>query len=229
MGILGSFHCVGMCGPLALSLPLNNNSVVSKFFGVLIYNLGRVTTYSVFGAVLGLVGHSVAFFGWQQMLSISIGVIIILLVMFSKQLKTVSASQSFINSLFAKIRTRLGYLFQSKNFTSLFTIGILNGLLPCGLVYLATAGAIATGGFYTSVLFMICFGLGTVPAMWAVAFFGNQLSLSVRQTIQKAFPFIMVMMGCLLIIRGLGFGIPYLSPKINAENKTEQIKCCGKH
>lgn len=224
MGILGSFHCVGMCGPLALSLPLKNNSTFEKIIGVLIYNFGRVFTYSLFGAVFGLIGQSVAFFGWQQILSITVGATIVLVVLFSKQLQLISTTHSVINIFFLKIRTQLGKLFQSKNFSSLFFIGLLNGLLPCGLVYLAVAGAVASGNFFNSIFFMFFFGLGTVPAMWAVAFFGNKLSFVFRQRIRKAFPVVMIAVGCLLIVRGMGLGIPYFSPKINAQHQT--IDCC---
>jgi uncharacterized protein len=68
MGMVGSFHCIGMCGPIALSLPLKKESSWGKFSGAILYNLGRITTYIAFGLVFGLLGKSVALFGYQQWL-----------------------------------------------------------------------------------------------------------------------------------------------------------------
>ena len=144
IGILGSFHCVGMCGPLALSLPLNNNSTWSKFSGALLYNVGRIVTYSFFGLVFGAIGKTVALFGFQQWLSVILGVLIIILMILPKRIKAWQSQRSGIG-FFEKVRSLLGRLFLQKNHASLFLIGLLNGLLPCGLVYMAAAGAVAAG------------------------------------------------------------------------------------
>ncbi len=226
MGALGSFHCVGMCGPLALSLPLSSNSAWAKFSGALLYNTGRIVTYSVFGLLFGAIGKSVALFGFQQWLSVVLGAVILVLVIIPKR---------FINRyqshgrwwLFEKLRSALGKLFLQRNQASLFMVGLLNGLLPCGLVYMAAAGAVAAGTVSGSVLFMAFFGLGTLPVMWSVAFFGNYVSLGIRQRIRKAYPYMMMLMACLLILRGMGLGIPYVSPQVKTE-KTETVDCCAK-
>jgi uncharacterized protein len=224
MGLLGSFHCVGMCGPLALSLPLNSDSFWSKFSGSLLYNSGRIVTYSVFGLVFGAIGKSVALFGYQQWLSIILGVLIIFFIILPKRVAVFSKNNLAIH-FFEKLRTSLGQLFFKKNYASLFSIGLLNGLLPCGLVYMASAGAVATGDIVNSISFMAFFGLGTLPMMWSVAFFGNYVSVSIRQKIRKAYPYMMMLMACLLILRGMGLGIPYISPKVVVETKTAQ-RCC---
>lgn len=226
IGILGSFHCVGMCGPLALSLPLNNNSTWSKFSGALLYNAGRIVTYSFFGLIFGAIGKTVALFGFQQLLSVILGALIIVFIILPKRIKTWQNRHSGI-WLFEKVRSMLGTLFQQKNHASLFLIGLLNGLLPCGLVYMAAAGAVAAGSIVESVLFMAFFGLGTLPVMWSVAFLGNYVSLGIRQKIRRAYPYMMMLMACLLILRGMGLGIPYVSPKIKAE-KAQAIECCAK-
>ena len=224
MGLLGSFHCVGMCGPLALSLPLNSDSFWSKFSGSLLYNAGRIVTYSVFGLVFGAIGKSVALFGYQQWLSIVLGVLIIFFIILPKRI-TVFKKNNIVLHFLEKLRASLGQLFLKKNCASLFSIGLLNGLLPCGLVYMAAAGAVATGDIMNSILFMAFFGLGTLPMMWSVAFFGNYVSVSIRQKIRKAYPYLMMVMACLLILRGMGLGIPYISPKVGVETKTAQ-RCC---
>ena len=186
MGLLGSFHCVGMCGPLALSLPVNNGNTWSKFTGAVLYNAGRICTYSLFGVLFGAIGRSVAFFGYQQWLSVSLGVLIILF-----------KGGHFLLTFLEKLRAALGRLFFKKNSASLFAIGLLNGLLPCGLVYMAAAGAVASGSMTSSISFMAFFGLGTLPMMWSMVFFGNYVSAGFRQQIRKAYPYMMSFIACL--------------------------------
>lgn len=218
MGMLGSFHCVGMCGPLALSLPLSSNSLWAKFSGAFLYNSGRIVTYAAFGAVFGIIGNSVAMFGYQQWLSVIMGIAIIVFVVLPKTASPFKNNHGVL-AFFERLRAGLGKLFFKKGYSSLFAIGLLNGLLPCGLVYMAAAGAVATGDVKSSVLFMVFFGLGTLPVMWSIAFFGNYVGVSLRQKIRKAYPYMMTVMACLLILRGLGLGIPYVSPKVDAGNK----------
>ncbi|MEI7734512.1 MAG: sulfite exporter TauE/SafE family protein [Ferruginibacter sp.] len=218
MGMLGSFHCVGMCGPLALSLPLKNDSAATKFFGAMLYNSGRIVTYAVFGLVFGLIGTSVALFGYQQWLSVILGISILVFMLLPKKITAVKNKNSVLD-FFEKLRQALGQLFFKKTRSSLFAIGLLNGLLPCGLVYMAAAGAVATGDLLSSVLFMAFFGLGTLPVMWSIAFFGNYVSMGIRQRIRKLYPYMMLLMACLLILRGMGLGIPYVSPKTGIEKK----------
>ena len=226
MGIIGSFHCVGMCGPLALALPLSDQSLQSKFIGALLYNSGRIITYSLFGLVSGLLGKSFALFGFQQGLSIILGAVIILLVIIPKIFPGSFKHIDFTTVYFEKLRHTFGRLFFKKNQSTLFAIGFLNGLLPCGLVYLAIAAATASGNISSSILFMAAFGLGTLPVMWSIAFWGNFIGIRIRQKIRAAYPYMMMMMACLLIIRGMGLGIPYLSPVADMNKKI--ISCCSK-
>jgi hypothetical protein len=215
-----------MCGPLALSLPISNDSSWSKFSGALLYNSGRIVTYSVFGLVFGAIGKSVSLFGYQQWLSVILGVLIIVFIILPKRVSSFS-NNNYVMQFFEKIRSSLGQLFFKKNNASLFAIGLLNGLLPCGLVYMAAAGAVATGDIINSVFFMAFFGLGTLPVMWSIAFFGNYVSIGIRQKIRRVYPYMMMLMACLLILRGMGLGIPYVSPKVEADKKEVQ-GCCAK-
>jgi uncharacterized protein len=224
MGILGSFHCVGMCGPIAMSLPLQKDSSWGKLSGSVLYNFGRITTYSFFGLVFGLIGRTFTFFGYQQWLSILLGVLILIVLILPRSLPVYN-SQNFIISFFANIRKSLGKLFSRKNYVSVYSIGLLNGLLPCGLVYMAAAVAIATGHVEKGILFMIFFGLGTLPVMWGISFFGSYIGLEIRHRIRKIYPYFMAVIACLLILRGLGLGIPYVSPKINMGNSSVSISC----
>ncbi len=224
IGIVGSFHCVGMCGPLAMSLPLQAQQG-PKLIGAMLYNFGRIITYSLFGLLFGIIGQSVALFGFQQWLSVIAGCIILLFVILPKYIT--KNNSTTVLRFFEKIRTALGNLFFKKSQSSLFVIGLLNGLLPCGLVYMAIAGSIATGDVLYSILFMAFFGLGTLPVMLLVSYFGNFVGVTFRQKIIRAYPFMMILMACLLILRGIGLGIPYVSP-VMAKKAMTVHGCCQK-
>lgn len=226
MGVIGSFHCIGMCGPLALALPLKDDSLFSKFTGALLYNSGRITPYALFGLAAGSIGQSFSFFGFQQALSVIAGSIIVLLVILPKLFPSVYRPANIAGSFFEKVRFTFGQFFFKKNQSTLFAIGFLNGLLPCGLVYLAMAGATAIGNIPGAVIFMAAFGAGTLPIMWSIAFWGNFINVSIRQRIRKMYPYMMMLMACLLILRGMGLGIPYISPAGHAA--TKKISCFTK-
>jgi len=218
IGLLGSFHCIGMCGPLALSLPLNSNRLPVKFLGTGIYNAGRVFTYSLMGMLFGWLGQSFALFGIQQWLSIGLGSCLLLYLFARTRFAHRMPTPRLLQIYFESIRKRLGKLYRQKGLRSLFFIGLLNGLLPCGLVYFAMAGALATGSVQDSMVFMAGFGLGTLPVMWTIAFSGSFMAMAFRKNLRKAYPYVMAVLACLLIIRGLGLGIPYLSPKVGQHN-----------
>ncbi len=224
LGLLGSFHCIGMCGPIALALPIHQYSYIKKNIAILVYNIGRLITYIFLGLIFGLLGQSVFLGGFQQMLSITIGLLLLLVVVSSKinwiNFKNITFIYSFINSL----KLQLGNLFNKKGLHFLFFIGLLNGLLPCGLVYLGITGAIATGHYLKGAAFMFYFGIATIPVMYAVAFFGQFISLKFRNNIRKSIPYMISIMAILLIVRGLNLGIPYLSPQF--EKKSHRVNCC---
>jgi len=214
MGLLGSFHCVGMCGPIAMSLPISTRNAWDRVSGAFVYNAGRVTTYSVFGLIFGVIGQSFFFFGFQQGLSIILGSLVILFVLLPKRYLSFTNANALARWL-GRLRSELGKLLGNKSHSSLYLIGLLNGLLPCGLVYMAAAAAVATGHIRSSVLFMAFFGLGTLPMMWAIGLFGGFVGIELRRRVKQAYPYVMLLVGTLLIIRGLGLGIADLSPKVD--------------
>lgn len=222
IGFLGSFHCIGMCGAIALSLPVQHLNGWKKPVGILLYNTGRIVTYALLGGILGLVGNTFQFWGWQQTVSIILGVLLLtacLLAISKKRLNTSSFIQKNWNN---KIINAIAPLFQSKKLSNMLLIGLLNGLLPCGLVYMAIAGAIAAHHALEGMLFMASFGLGTLPAMLILGLTGNMLSIKWRTNIRKASPYIIGIMGLLLILRGANLNIPYLSPAM----EQQKVNCC---
>jgi sulfite exporter TauE/SafE len=212
LGLMGSFHCAGMCGPIAIALPLHGNSIPQKIFGGTLYNLGRTLTYGVMGAIFGLLGQGVEMIGFQQKISVVMGAIMIISVIFPSLFRNQYNMKKSWFSLVGKLKKSIGKLFSVRSFSSLFFIGLLNGLLPCGLVYMAIAGAIGTGEVVLGSLYMIMFGLGTIPMMLSIAIAGNILNAAIRQKINRLIPVLVVVVGIFFILRGLSLGIPYLSP-----------------
>lgn len=210
LGLMGSFHCVGMCGPIAISLPLRGKNTLHKVSGGILYNIGRTVTYGLMGAVFGLIGQGFELMGFQRWISIAMGAIMILSVLTPALFKNINSGK---NIPFAgAVRKRIQALFAKRSFGGLFFIGLLNGLLPCGLVYLAIAGAIGTGDFFYSIAFMVLFGLGTLPMMLFISLLGNMIGVTVRNKINKIIPVLVVIIGLIFVLRGLTLGIPYLSP-----------------
>jgi len=217
VGLVGSLHCIGMCGPIAIALPVPDSSNLSFFTGRILYNLGRVVTYSFLGAVLGLVGSKIALAGAQQVVSIVLGVLIIIAVLLPQKYKNYFAQHPIIQKLAHPLKSNIGVLFSKGTFSAMFLIGILNGFLPCGLVYVALAGAIASGDAISGAAVMILFGFGTVPAMFAASVFGKFINIGIRTKIRKAVPVLAIILGVIFVLRGMNLGIPMLSPKVSTQ------------
>lgn len=224
LGLLGSFHCLGMCGPIALALPIHHQTPVIKVFSVLLYNLGRAFTYSVFGLLFGLLGQGFFVGGFQQVLSVVIGSLLLISVLYSLLYSKGLFNISAINGFVLRLKAGFGDLFRLKSLSSMFLIGLLNGLLPCGLVYVAIAGATATGHYLNGALFMFLFGLGTLPMMLSLSLFGQFIQVKYRNLMRKAVPVFVSAMAILMILRGLNLGIPYVSPRI-VEKETSAMDC----
>lgn len=212
LGLMGSFHCVGMCGPIALALPLHGNNIQQKIFGGLLYNSGRTITYAAMGAVFGLLGQGLKLVGFQQVVSVIMGTVMVGSVLFPALFRNQYDLQKSSFKLIGKLKKTLAEMFSVRSFQSLFFIGLLNGLLPCGLVYIAIAGAIATGSIVMGIWYMVLFGLGTIPMLLVLGVAGNLVSNRIRQRINKLIPIMVVIVGVFFILRGLNLNIKYLSP-----------------
>ncbi|MRT16098.1 sulfite exporter TauE/SafE family protein [Vitellibacter sp. q18] len=224
-GLLGSFHCVGMCGPIAFLLPVDRTNNWRKLGQIFLYHFGRIFAYSTIGLVFGLVGKSLNLFGLQQQLSIFIGVMMLALVFIPQKTFNKYNFSKPVYRIISKVKASLGKELKKKSPDTFFTIGFLNGFLPCGLVYMAVFGAIASGSALHGSLYMALFGLGTIPLMTSAIYLGNFLNAQVRQRIRRAIPVFVVLIGCLFIVRGLGLGIPYISPKPVSETVDSNYSC----
>ncbi|MCL9770295.1 sulfite exporter TauE/SafE family protein [Flavobacterium sp. HXWNR69] len=211
-GLISSFHCIGMCGPIAIMLPVDRTNEAKKVTQIITYHIGKLTSYAILGLIFGLLGRSFYLAGMQQQLSIIVGILMIMVALVPEKVFAKYNFSKPIYRIITKVKSSLGQQFKNKSYKSLFTIGLLNGFLPCGMVYVALFGAIAMQSLSLSVFYMILFGIGTIPMLAAVVYISNLISFSFRGTIQKAIPFVAVIIGMLFIIRGLGLDIPYVSP-----------------
>lgn len=213
-GFLGSFHCIGMCGPLALALPGGREKLPRLIISRLLYNMGRVITYSMLGLMVGLLSTMVSISGFQQGLSIGVGVVILLGLTIARFREALNQWKSYPATFISKSTSSVKKLFKKGTMGSMFIIGLLNGLLPCGFVYMGLATALTSGAVIKSVYFMAGFGFGTIPAMLGISLAGGLISISVRRRLRNLSPYFIAIVGVLLILRGLDLGIPFLSPQL---------------
>ncbi|MBS1570852.1 MAG: sulfite exporter TauE/SafE family protein [Bacteroidetes bacterium] len=216
LGFASGFHCIGMCGPIALSLGLSKSQAINYYLQNLTYQFGRIITYSILGALVGIIGQGFEMAGMQQILSVIAGILLIVMAIFSFGGKDFATKIPFLTNFLFSVKKNLGKIMQKADYKSRFLTGILNGFLPCGMVYMALTASLAGGGIWQGATFMALFGLGTLPFMFAVVLLGNLVTQAFRIKILKIIPVIMIILGALFILRGLELGIPYISPKAEA-------------
>jgi len=208
LGLLGGVHCAGMCGPLMLALPRPPGGPQRLVAGRLAHQAGRILTYGLLGLGFGALGEGLAMAGVQRAASIALGVAMLAALLASRKLAL--ASPAF--RLVARLRSAMSQLIARPTLGAQALLGGLNGLLPCGLVYVACAGAAAAGSLPGGLAYMAIFGLGTLPVMLGISLSGHLLPLPFRRGLARMMPATVVLIATLLILRGLALGIPYVSP-----------------
>lgn len=211
-GLISSLHCIGMCGPIALMLPVSRDNGVLKWIQILAYHLGRITSYSILGTLFGLFGKGLYLAGIQQQLSIVVGLVMILFVLIPQHKLGHLNFLMPLYKIFTRLKKVLGNQFKKKGIASLYLIGFFNGFLPCGMVYVALFGALATQDVTMAGFYMVLFGLGTIPLMTLMIYVKDFITDSFRFKILKVYPYIIAFIGVLFILRGLGLDIPFISP-----------------
>ena len=216
LGLAGSLHCAGMCGPLVLAVTSGSRGGPNGLLAMIAYHAGRIGTYALLGVVFGMLGRSLALAGLQRWVSIGAGVLLL------AGLASLLPSQgsTWAVAVVGGLRKTAAPWMRHPTLSARIVLGSINGLLPCGLVYAAGAGSAAAGNLLESVAYMTVFGLGTLPMMFGLSMTGRTLPLRWWAGIQGLVPWTLGMVGILLIVRGLGLGIPYLSPAI------ETGSCC---
>lgn len=212
LGLFGSLHCVGMCGPIALLIPLQRQHEGFRYLQLGAYFIGKTLAYALMGLLFGLVGEGIFIAEYQQEFSIFAGLLMILMGLFSLLHLRVKGFGNPLLKGFSLLKNALGKQLSKKTLTSSLSIGFLNGFLPCGLVYTALFGALAMGSLWGSMLYMTAFGIGTIPLMFLLILLGDFLPLALRRRLNQWLPMVVILVGILFVLRGLGLGIPYLSP-----------------
>jgi len=211
-GLISSLHCIGMCGPIAMMLPVDRSNPAKKVVQIMLYHIGRLSAYATLGLVFGILGKGFYMAGIQQSISIMVGIFMITIAVVPERIFMKYNFSKPVYKVISNVKSSLGNQFKRKSPDALFTIGLLNGFLPCGLVYAALFGAIAMQNVTLSVTYMLLYGLGTIPMMSAVVYISNILSTPIRSKMQKMIPIVTVIIGTLFILRGLGLDIAYISP-----------------
>ncbi len=217
MGFIGSVHCIGMCGPLTMALPFSQQKSFFKYISMALYHFGKILSYASLGLIVGLFGKQIFVIDSQQSLSIIIGILMLIYVVWVYLVK-INAKLNPLQFIQTPVLKALTTLFKNKNLYVFIFLGFLNGLLPCGMVYLALGSAMSTGQPYYAALFMAFFGIGTMPALLMVALGGQMVGFEWRRKLQKVLPVFIIGMGVMLILRGMNLGIPLLSPHMVVNN-----------
>jgi len=231
LGLGGSLHCAGMCGPIAIALPAGSAPNGSQPGWLrhagpkMVYQLGRVVTYTSLGAIVGLGGNAISLTGYSRSLSIASGIAMIIALAAQLLWNRELISGKIIGKAIAPIKRGLSTLLSSHGTMTHFGIGLLNGLLPCGLVTAALLGSLGSGKALTGAIFMFGFGFGTVPLMSAIAIGGSRISCQIKQRLRYAAPAIGLVLATLFLLRGMALGIPHISPA-EAKPDCPTTECC---
>ena len=210
MGLFGSIHCTLMCGPLLFALQQHHKLSFSAALNKILYQIGRILTYGIIGLLFGILGNSIAMKGWQQGFSILTGVILLFIGIsytLMHNYPKIAAFQTKIIHPFTKVMAK--WLYKPNGS---FIAGMLNGLLPCGMVYMAVASAMNAENSLLSFQFMVCFGLGTLPLMFIFSFLTTLPKKFFKVKFSSILPVLYIIMGLWFILRGVNLDIPYLSP-----------------
>jgi uncharacterized protein len=220
-GLAGSLHCLGMCGPIVLALPVQGFLTFQRKIAVLLYHLGRITTYSILGMLAGYIGNGFQLIGLQQFMSVTLGFFLIISILPFEKFQL-----NFVMKWVFNIKQAFYKQFQKRNLSHLFRLGMLNGLLPCGTVYLSLTAAILVGNPVLASAYMLVFGLGTLPLLFMVSLAHPLIPLKIRNSFLKLTPLFTVLFGLFFILKGSNLNIPFLSPMMtNEPTKNTTLVC----
>lgn len=225
MGVAGSLHCAGMCGPIMLFMPFHQLKGIRRAAGIALYHLARVSVYALMAWFLfsfrDLFNPRL-----QQYVSITLGSVLLIAGVVS--FLPVNGKWKVQLPWSGFVKQRLGVYMGNPRLYGIAVSGMLNGLLPCGLVYMALSAALTLGSPGQAVMFTYAFGLGTMPMLIGITFFRNWIVLRKGLSLRKFTPAVVFLFGCIFFVRGLNLGIPYLSPGIQVNNGTIHSSCCHK-
>lgn len=215
MGLFGSIHCAVMCGPLLFALNSQMKLSWKAVLNRILYQSARILTYGLLGFFLGMLGNIATVQGWQKGFSITVGSILMIISAFYLFGKKTSALARFQTKAIQPFTKYMGkWLYRPGGS---LVAGMLNGILPCGMVYMALASAMNADSIVNCVLFMVLFGLGTLPLLFLFSFAGSFSKSIFRRGFNRLVPFLYLLMGAWFILRGANLDIPYLSPLLHVD------------
>ncbi|NOQ74946.1 MAG: sulfite exporter TauE/SafE family protein [Crocinitomix sp.] len=201
LGLVGSWHCIGMCGPIALMVPGSKGK--NRIYSILLYHGGKILAYLLIGLLFGLLSVFVTSFKVQAIITISVGVLMALIAFLPAILNRIERKGSQFFSPLVRIKNQMAKAMNKNRLEYTFYIGFLNGFIPCGMVYIAALGAIAQPNIIDSMLFMVFFGLGTMPFMSALIFASNFFKQKFGRIAVPLRTFAFCAVGFFMIYRGV--------------------------
>lgn len=228
-GLISSLHCVGMCGPLVLAIHKNSSITsfnVKSILNPILYNIGRILSYILIGLIIGFFGEVIKFAIVQEQISIFTGVMLLFIGITTKFNSTNTFKSQKLNNVINYLKNKIAYLLKNQSNSKMFFLGVLNGFLPCGMVYMALASSLAMPDITHTMLFMASFGLGTSPLLISLFVTSNLIPTSLRVKLNKFVPLITILLGFIIVLRGMNLGIPYISPDLDKakDRHTEKME-----
>ncbi len=220
IGLIGSFHCVGMCGPLMITF--TEQTGVRAYLSFIAYHLARISVYALIGVLFGLIGTTFEIIHIQKFGAILVGAAILLIYGFPKA-RNAMESLYYRSFFYQWVKNRFTGYYHTK--AKWLAAGTVNGFLPCGLIYLAAAGAILTNGIGSSALYMTVFGLGTLPGLLTLAIIRNRVPNLFKKA-PNAITVIAILSGGILIIRGIVAEDPEWN-HLMAQQINRIVSACG--
>lgn len=210
MGLAGSFHCLGMCSPLAMAV---TGLKPPALFNRLLYNSGRILTYSMLGSLVAGLGALLPLRPVQDLLSLLLGIVLLMIGIAGFRQISLGRFTPAIRRLTVTLKTWFGDFLKKKNMMAILVMGALNGLLPCGLTVIALSWCLTLEGPLDGFNFMLLFGLGTLPAMLGLTSILPPLLEKLRWNIRTTTTTLLIVSGIVLIARAFLTHMSHLSPE----------------
>lgn len=198
LGFTGSFHCIGMCSPLALAVTSMKGHVLLNRF---LYNAGRILVYGFFGAAISTAGTLLPISGFQNLLSVVLGVILLVIGITGISGVSIPFLTDFLQRFSSFLKLRFSMLLKRKSYTTTFILGSLNGILPCGLTFIALSYCLTLDGPLDGFAFMLLFGAGTLPVMFGLTAVISLIVTKFHLNMRRVTTAVLILSGCLLIAR----------------------------
>lgn len=216
IGLLGSMHCIGMCGGFVAMYSLKKPMTQPSLPYHVLYNLGRIATYSFLGGVLGYLGSFAAYAGEHRGIP---GAVLLIAGIFMALMGLNIAGVLGRKGLFEEsgitgtsvFRSALHRILALDSVWGAFLLGLLLGFLPCGLLYPILMSAAASGGFASGMIIMAVFGLSTLPALTGLGFLVTRLQPHIKRTLYRVAAVFIILLGLRMFLRGLSYNglIPF--------------------